>query len=141
MIPAAALRHHRLGRVRLGVPAMRGDRGYFDWVGGELRSEYRDGQITVNPTTASILIDRLPARLSDLQATARRHQWFDLALPRDRENAFHYQPPGGLHARFMATAVLLSMAAYQVMRGEIWGPATGYLWDVVILLQLLDHDS
>ncbi|MDJ0927091.1 MAG: hypothetical protein QNJ73_05510 [Gammaproteobacteria bacterium] len=120
---------------------MRGDRGYFDWVADELRTAYRGGQISVNPTTAGILIDRLPAPLVDLQTAARRHQWFDLELPGDRERAFGYQPPAAVDARFMAVTALLSMAAYQILRGEIWGPATGYLWDVVVFLHLFDHES
>lgn len=129
MIPAAALRHYGRGRVRLGVPAMRGDAGYFEWVSHGLRAACA-GEVTVNPQTAGILIDGFADSLMRLQSLGRQHDWFDLYLGSGADDQ-GVRPDSGpalpFDRRTLAIAAVLSMAVYQALKGELLGPAAGYL--------------
>jgi hypothetical protein len=131
LTPTAHIRHALPGRLRIGVPAMRGDRGYFDWVADGLRSE-GTLHVTVNPHTAGILIDGLREPVDRLRDAARRNRWFDLqpdavaggvAEPQATPSASPL-----LDQRTVAASAMLTLAVFQALRGQVMVPAVSLVW-------------
>jgi hypothetical protein len=132
MIPAAALVHRSPGRVRLRMPAMRGDDDYFRTVERALAGRF--GAATANSATASVL---LTGRISclDVRRLGIEQTLFDLTLP-VATAAAEAPVTTATGAAVAPTAdvaqaaagILVLFALLQAARGNILAPAVTLLW-------------
>jgi hypothetical protein len=128
MVPEAALCHVSPGRIRVRVPAMRGDDEYFRAVERDLSGHF--GAVVANSATASILLTDSDMSVSDLRHIAAERALFALAERR----ATAAEPRGArvvleLPAVPLTTAALFGLLALvQLLRGQVLAPATSLLW-------------
>ena len=133
MLPEARLVHAIPGRMRLRLPAMRGDDPYFYRLREALLEQAPGAAISISPTTASILVEDAELSPHDLARLARERGWFTLIMKRD---AGTEQPLSagmtGLLGASGATpslvAILVALAILQVARGHVMVPALSLLW-------------
>ena len=136
MLPEARIEHAIAGRVRLKVPEMRGDTGYFDQLSQAMAALEGIGSVTVRPATGSILLEDMRWNLSTLAQLAYERGWFLLdSLPLQRMARTADGPADWLpNDRSLAALrpslviVLLALAAVQAARGQVMVPAIGLLW-------------
>jgi hypothetical protein len=158
MSAAAHIAHVTRGRARLRVPSVKGDARFFQRVEEELRKCPAVIDVTVNPSTASVLV----RHRGDFDAVARHaetHALFDIREPpqgdgtddgrgrlvpsvstideiRDAviaaDDELRRRTNGAVDWRTLAFGALLGGSAYQLVRGKFL-PAGG-----TMLLQALD---
>ena len=139
------------GRLRVKIPAKRGDEAYFARIAARFCKVPSVLQASGNPRTASLLILYSPRlRPEELRSRARR---LGLMFPEPRSNSarhslFEYASAGvGVCNRRLATASygfvdlpsailigLLLLALRQAARGQILVPAFALLWYAAGLL-------
>lgn len=148
MTPVAYVAHELAGRTRLKIPTERGNADYFGQVGRHLAMCPGIGRIEVNTRTGSLLILHTESidRIADF---ARDHQLFFVQA----NSGPHHTPLsqaakklaqldaaitrsslGDLDMRSVVFIILLMVSMLQIFRGQILGPASTLLWQVLELL-------
>jgi hypothetical protein len=141
----AYLRHTIPGRIRVKIPARRGDRHYFANIAKKLGESESIRQVKVNHATASVLIE-FAGELTEIVEYAAEGDLFDLSAALLHEAAM---PPiaeriaeevtragrglerlsgGGIDLESAALVALLGMSTIQLIRGNIPAPAASLLW-------------
>lgn len=135
---------HRLpGRLRLKIPAKRGNAGYFAALAEALRACPGVLSVEANATAASLLIHYPPTlETADLAAAASKAAPLDLAYgepPADSiaetlaallqrgDSVLRRSSGGQMDFRSASVLTLLGLALYQIARGEILQPAVPLL--------------
>lgn len=116
----AAVAHDSPGRLRLKLPAHRGDTAFFATLGTELAHAPAVESVETNAATASVLI----RHASDRQALLDWAQERDLLRPAERPFSPH---PGRANAepdwRLVLAALIGVLAVVQMLRGQVLAPA------------------
>jgi hypothetical protein len=121
---------HRIpGRLRLRLPAMRGDAGFFDRLRADFDAALPDHEILVSATTGSVLITGAECPFAEVERIGREHGWFELGDfdSGDRPGTASAAAPG-YDARSTTIFLLLLLASVQILRGQVLVPATSLLW-------------
>jgi hypothetical protein len=141
----ARLAHHIPGRTRFRVPARQGDVTWFKGIVQAFGT--RDGILTATarPETGSLLVTHTIG-LPDIISFAGDRQLFTLASGEDASGeGISTMPPQLLAAlaplmtlsrwETVAISSLVGMAAWQALRGEIFGPAVSHAIQAADMLQ------
>jgi hypothetical protein len=128
MVPEAAVCHMSPGRIRVRVPAMRGDDEYFRAVERDLGARF--GAVVANSATGSILLTGAGVSLSDVRDIAAEHALFALAERRPTPADARTAPTVlELPAVPLTTAAVFGLlAVVQLLRGQVLAPATSLFW-------------
>ncbi|WP_119165861.1 hypothetical protein [Algihabitans albus] len=119
--PEASVAHSSRGRLRLKVPARRGDLAFFAELGGKLAAAPAVREVETNARTAGILIKH-DSSGEALLAWAGDH---NLLTPSGQLFTPHRQRPAAEpNWRTLVVLVVLLLAVTQLLRGQILGPAT-----------------
>lgn len=137
MLPEARVTHRSKDRLRLRIPAMRGDAAYFRRVGQELASHWTEGRLEVNPGTGSVLFlgagsdPDLVARIGRESDLFGLRTEVTLPVPLSRKVAEPIQSlsskvrtysGGQLDLPGVAFMLLLGFGLFQIMRGDLRSP-------------------
>lgn len=156
MSDRAYISHRSPGRLRLKIPARRGDSGYFNALEKAFMSLQGAEEIVTNPTTASVLILHQGDILPQLQQRAEAEAFFTLAKAEDiaygasllQQSA---KLSGGLNQwlrsitrgqvdmGLIAIILLLILAFRQVQKGYVLSPAIALLWNAFELMVMLQR--
>ncbi|GIW00554.1 hypothetical protein [Roseiflexus sp.] len=150
MLPTGYVAHRTGDRVRLRIPARKGDTAYFARVEQELAACGRVGFVEANPLTASILLhysgteDDLrrdavdlglftieaipPAANPALNAAAARIDQIDRMIQRSSNGSFDL-----LEVAFVG---LVGASIVQALRGQALGPASTLMAHALAILAL-----
>ncbi|MGB5622498.1 MAG: hypothetical protein WBN65_08395 [Gammaproteobacteria bacterium] len=134
MLPEARLVHAIPGRMRLRLPAMRGDDPYFHSLREALLEQAPGAEVSVSPGTASLLVEDTGLRPRDLARLAREHGWFTLIRKpgtrpdRPTSSARLTDLLDASRATPSLVAILVALAILQVARGQVMVPALSLLW-------------
>ena len=150
MVAAAHIAHESVGRLRLKVPACRGNAGYFQEAVGVLAEMPGVSHVQANPVTASILLLH-SLEVANIGEFAEQHQLFRLdpepsiGLPaaarvsaelRKIDHTLFEATRGQTDFRTVAFLVLLALAAHQAVRGNVMAPAVTLVWYALASLRL-----
>ena len=140
---AATIAHQLPGRTRIRIPEGRGDRAYFSQLRRQMVECPGISTVRGNFRTATILLEH-SSPLSQVADFARRAGLFELEIDAGQqavedviewiESLLDGSLPDLRQQRQIAAIVLMTMAIIQFRRGEVFGPATGYLWSIFDLL-------
>lgn len=139
MSAAARIAHTAPGRIRLRVPAEKGNVAFFARVSESLRACPAVKEVFVNPLTASILLQH-EGGLADIEAHARAEDLFEihpeppqphtLNALHDRltalDESLRRSSDGRADLRTLGVLVLAGGSLYQLARGDFL-PAGGAL--------------
>lgn len=150
MLPTGYVAHRTGDRVRLRIPARKGDTAYFARLERELAACGRVGYVEANPLTASLLLhyngtdDDLrrdavelglftvealpPAANPVLNAAAARIDQFDRTIQRASNGSFDL-----LEVAFVG---LVGASIVQALRGQALGPASALMAHALAILAL-----
>ncbi|MGD8568007.1 MAG: hypothetical protein PVJ39_07960 [Gammaproteobacteria bacterium] len=144
MKPTAYLTHSAPGRYRLKVPSKRHDSTFFDNLETELSAVTGVERITVNTTTASVLIeyesgaelrDKLMSWLGSspyFELTSEPKPmavWKDASRRLSSVDAFIKDSSGGqVDFRSILFVAFVLMAVRQLQQGAVFGAASNLLW-------------
>ena len=119
--PEASVAHSSTGRLRLKVPARRGDLAFFAELGGKLAAAPAVREVETNARTASILIKH-DSSDEALLSWADDH---NLLTPTDRLLSPRCRSPAAEpDLRTLLALLVLLLAVVQLFRGQLLGPAT-----------------
>lgn len=150
MLPHAEITHNSPGRLRLRIGARRGRADYFAGIEEKLVQCPGVERVATNPVTGSVLLE--PAiDLAALVAYTQAQQLFQLAQaptlmpPLTQQFAEHFGvlngelrrlSGGGIDLGALGFIGLMTLAAVQLQRGHVLGPASTLLWAAVGLLRM-----
>jgi hypothetical protein len=142
MSPTAYIAHQIPGRVRLKIPAKRGDARYFESI-ASLFTDCREVHYSeTNPTTGSILILH-EGDLMPLIQRAEQQSLFQIAcqpsatIPlkarttdsfKQTDSSLKNLTNGGLDLATVLFLGLIALAIYQALEGNVLAPASTLLW-------------
>lgn len=150
MQPFAQLVHQMNGRVRLRIPARKGDHSYFAQLESRLAAHKDVAAVEVNPLTGSVLI-RHRGNAMTVIAYATQQQLFTLTPTSEAANVALHTVSDGLDQLDDAVkrttrgafdlnellfVMLLGISFVQLLRGKIFGPATSILSYAAAILTL-----
>ena len=143
MSNTATITHHLPGRTRIRLEEARGDRAYFAQLRRHLSELPGVESVRANFRTGTVLLEH-SSPLLQVAETASGAGLFELEAeytPQTMAGIFEWVEsllgssiPDLRQQRQIAAAVLMTMALIQFRRGEVLGPATGYLWNMLDLL-------
>jgi len=142
MVATAYLEHQLPGRTRLKIPSKRGDVPYFESVVQRLAEHPAVDELRANPDTASILISYV-GEVAAIMAVAAEGGLFKIGqrekpkvanAPRRPARRAVDPPP-----RDAAAVGLAGLAAYQISRGKLIGPASENLWNAYSAYRVLQN--
>lgn len=149
MIPPASLVHSVPGRLRLKIPAARGDQAYFQKLAEVLRQAEGIIGVLVNATTGSVLIGHQWNSDQPLADLGRASQLFELQpavfdpiwqRAADRVEQLHVQlssfTRGEVGMRSAVLLILVALGLLQTMRGQVLVPASTLLLEAMKLIGL-----
>lgn len=137
MAPEARLEHAIAGRIRLRVPAKRGDAHYFSRVREALIGLPGTGVVTVAPRTGGVLLEDTTLAPDALEALGLERGLFRLTLrpaattaaaPLEVADWLEDWVTGSPRAKLVLASGLVGLALMQVARGQVLGPAVNLLW-------------
>jgi hypothetical protein len=126
MVPTALLEHQLPGRVRLRIPAMRGNGAFFETAKQGLAGTAAVQEVIANPHTGSLLI-RYTGDIGKLATEAAERGLFTV----QRARAASRNPKAAATAAPVNTTVvgLSGLGLYQVARGRALGSASEIFWN------------
>ena len=125
-LPRAYITRRCTGQVRFKLPRQKGDTAFFEQVVQVFTRCPGVDSLQANPLTGSLLIYHR-ATPDELAKYARQNKLFALAQqPDSPPPSVPRQGEGDL--RSMAILLLLVLAAIQLARGSVLGPASTLLW-------------
>ena len=150
MLPHAEITHNSPGRLRLRIRAQRGRVEYFTSIEEKLVQCPGVERVVVNPVTGSVLLE--PAiDLAALVTFTQAQQLFQLAerpvlmAPLTQQVAERFGilngelrrlSGGGVDLGSLGFIGLVTLAAVQLQRGHVLGPASTLLWSAISLLRV-----
>jgi hypothetical protein len=150
MLPEAYVAHHAGERLRLRIPARKGDAAYFARAERALAAASGVRYAEANPLTASLLL-QYDGPLGDLIAAGQAHSLFALAPPRiatesildlvtDQvdhvERLVLHSSRGALDLNTLLFVGLVGAGIVQIARGRALGPASALLANAAAVLAL-----
>jgi hypothetical protein len=125
-LPQARIEHALPGRLRLRIPSRRGDRRYFEAVGGQIATLTGVRSLRANPITGGLLIEHATGT-DAIASFAREHGLFNLARGRVLGSASEqlwnsYSAYATLKKPWIA-ATLAVAGLYQAVAGKRLGSA------------------
>ena len=138
MVPSAFLEHQLPGRIRLRIPAKRGDGAFFETAKRGLAGNAAVKEVIANPNTGSLLI-RYAGDVDGLATDVAERGIFTVQRP----NPIARRPkPAATAAPINAAAVGLSgLGLYQVSRGRALGSASEIFWNAYGAYRVLDNPA
>jgi hypothetical protein len=148
--PQAFLVHDLPGRLRVRVPSMRGEVGYFERVLGALEDLPTVEWVTANPLTASVLVQHgqgsadeflRTAPLADLLTLSSeppRHEALAERMSRlsgELDRRLRNLSADRVDTREAALWILVLAALLQLSRGTVLPPAGVLLWYALTLMR------
>jgi hypothetical protein len=130
MIPVAFIEHQLPGRVRLRVPARRGEVPFFEKVVRELSKHPAIRELTASPLTGSITLQHFEP-LHPIIAAAADHKLFETRRLEPRASVGEAKPASRLResSRLAGIATGLSgLSLFQATQGCVLGSAAENLW-------------
>jgi hypothetical protein len=131
------------GRTRIRLADARGDRAYFALLRRQLSELPGVESVRANFRTGTVLLEH-SSPLLQVAETARGAGLFELeaeCTPQTMVGIFDWVEsllggsiPDLRQQRQIVAAVLMTMALIQFRRGQVFGPATAYLWNMLDLL-------
>jgi hypothetical protein len=148
--PEAHISHAAAGRVRIKVPARRGDADYFARAAARFGECPGVQRIATNPLTASILIEHTTdtaaildfAKAGDVVSLQReRGETVSLAATlreaaADADARLRRAAGDALDLWSATSLIFFTLACIQVLRGQYMGPATALLWTAIAAMRL-----
>ncbi|MGD8312163.1 MAG: hypothetical protein PVJ66_06160 [Gammaproteobacteria bacterium] len=149
MFPVACIVHQVRGRIRLRIREKRQDETYFEDARSLLESLPGIVQVSVNSSTASIVMhhelpnnDVLLERLDDcglfVLGTESAQQTTTFAPLRNGlsgiEQALKSGTAGSVDLRTLAFLGMMGLTLHQILRGQVLGPALPMLWNAFSLI-------
>jgi hypothetical protein len=148
VVASAHIAHESAGRLRVRVPARRGNEGFFQQAVDALASMPGVSHVQANPVTASILVlhEREVANVAEF---AEQQRLFRLdpepssGLPaavrvsaalRRIDHTLFGARGGQAELRTVAFLALLALATHQTVKGNVMAPAVTLLWYALTLL-------
>lgn len=133
MSTEAQVVHIVASRCRLRLPHMRGDSVFFERLRHDLAEHAGGAEISVNATTGSVLLSGDGLSIDDIRAFGRDRGWFEIVEPDSTSRVQAGADPvadriDAKSVRYVLTGLFLTLAAVQVMRGQVLVPATSFLW-------------
>src|SRR4030065_445161 len=150
MLPHAEITHNSPGRLRLRIRAQRGHAVYFAGIEEKLVQCPGIERVVANPVTGSVLLE-LAIDLAALVSFTQAQQLFQLAqtpalmAPLTQQVAEHFADLNGELRRFSGGGIdlgalgfigMVTLAAVQLQRGHVLGPASTLLWYAAGLLRM-----
>jgi hypothetical protein len=150
MLPEAYVAHHAGTRLRLRIPARKGDAGYFVRAERDLANCPGVAYAEANPLTASVLL-HYDGDLADLSAAGQAGELFALAQPGvatetildvvtdqvDQVEQMVLQASrGALDLNTLIFVGLVGAGIVQIARGRALGPASTLLANAAAILAL-----
>lgn len=148
--PSASVAHHARGRLRLRIPARKGDTAYFTRLERELAAVAGVAYAEANPLTASVLL-HFTGDVAELAAAAAVAGLFTLAPPppaaeplldlvtnrvEQLEQAVLQASHSSVDLDTLLFVGLVGAGVVQVARGRALGPASTLLANAVTILAL-----
>lgn len=140
---AAYLCHCIPGRIRFRIPGQRGDENYFSMLAKKLAALPGIETVQVSPLTGSVLLTHALDAVDDIGAFAKAQGLFEVTPPPDpglpmgerianSVHTFNHElkklSDGAFDYWSLIFFVLIGMAIYQILKGNIAAPATTLLW-------------
>lgn len=129
MTPIATIQHQIPGRLRLRIPARRGDVSFFHHILQALSKLPSVAELSATPLTGSIIV-RHSGSAQAIAAAATEQGLFEIG-PEEPKKApapsSRRQPYAGL--RGTAATGLSGLALFQVARGQLTGNAAENFWN------------
>lgn len=127
MTPAAIIEHQLPGRLRLRVPARRGDVSFFQGIVQALSKHPETKEVDATPLTGSILIHH-SGSVQAITASAAKEGLFEVGLeqPEKAQSSAARADPGTMDT--IATG-LAGLALFQVTQGQVVGNAAENFWN------------
>lgn len=130
----AVIIHQIPGRMRLRIPAMRGNAGYFSALSDKLENIEGVAKVKVNPTSTSVVVEYA----GEAQALLEQMREFDLDL-KIEDHAGEVPPHSGIqpirlisgrdiNPMFMLGTALTVVGLVQTFRGQIVVPSITVFW-------------
>jgi hypothetical protein len=131
-LPLAHVVHAAPGRLRMRVPAMRGDSAYFAGLTRSIERVEAVGNVYANSLTGSILIEGSSLSVTQLRRLARTRHWFEILDAPVREAeigaALETLLQNSTHELLRAVPLAaLALALVQFGRGRVLPPAVSLL--------------
>jgi hypothetical protein len=137
MLPTAYVAHRLPGRLRLTIPAMRGNRAYFDALTETLEGLEGVTAVSSRPTSASVVIEHAAATQEDIALLTSTFVVL-VKKEKDRKAGDESKPSPKERSALRATTLgFAGMAAYQVVRGRYASSAVENLWNAYGALRTL----
>ena len=137
MTPIATIQHQMPGRLRLRIPARRGDVSFFHRVVQALSKVPGIEELDAIPLTGSIII-RHSGSAQAVAAAATEQGLFEVALEDPNRASSTAQRP---HSGALDTAAtsLNGLALLQIARGQVTGNAAENFWNAYGAQRILDR--
>jgi len=143
-MPSAFLEHQLPGRIRLRIPAKRGDCAFFETAEQGLAANAAIKEVIANPETGSLLI-RYTGDIGGLATEAAERGMFTVQRPKagQRSKAGPTRPkPAAPVAPINTAALGLSgLGLYQVAQGRALGSASEIFWNAYGAYRVLDNPA
>lgn len=138
MVPTAFLEHQLPGRIRLRIPAKRGDCAFFETATQGLAGTAAVKEVVANPETGSLLI-RYTGDIRGLATESAERGIFTV----QRAEAASRTPKPAATAAPVNTAVvgLSGLGLYQVTQGRALGSASEIFWNAYGAYRILDNPA
>jgi hypothetical protein len=138
MVPTALLEHQLPGRIRLRIPAKRGDGAFFETVRRDMAGTAAVQEVIANPHTGSLLI-RYTGDIGKLATETAERGLFTV----QRAKAASRQPKAAATASPINTAAvgLSGLGLYQVARGRSLGSASEIFWNAYGAYRILGNPA
>jgi len=137
MIAKASVAHRMPGRIRLSIPARRGDDAFFAGLAAQLSGQPNVVRVRPNGRAGSLLIEHT-GDAEPILAWAAQEQLLELVhsgapdeaagLLSDPGPAVRLVSGRNIDPMFMAGVAFLGMGLVQVVRGQVMVPAATALW-------------
>ena len=155
LLPKAYVKHRMPGRVRLKIPARRGDEAYFELLAETLAGCDQIRQLQLNPPTASLLIQHGDASFDAIADYAVASALFIVAIDGETDlpaldnlsvaswsslgvSQFDQQlsqlSAGRIDLRSLFFLGFMGLTIHQAAKGHIMSPASTFFWRALELL-------
>jgi hypothetical protein len=137
MSARASIAHRMPGRIRLSIPARRGDAAFFAGLAGQLSGQPDVIRVRPNVRTGSLLVEHAGDAEPILAWAAQEHLLELEPSGASMESAGLLSAPGpavrlvtgrDIDPMFMAGVAFLGMGLVQIVRGQVMVPAATALW-------------
>jgi hypothetical protein len=138
MVPSAFLEHQLPGRIRLRIPAKRGDCAFFETARQGLAANATVKEVIANPETGSLLI-RYTGDIGGLATEAAERGMF--TVERAKAGATRPKPAAPVAPINTAALGLSGLGLYQVAQGRALGSASEIFWNAYGAYRILDNPA